>query len=253
MRESSPIQVSSRRDVMPRSCCICLDVRIGAVMIGLFNLIIHSAGLVMTASVVMNHKQEKSLISNWMETHDNRYYNAFTLRRTGVDHMLGVMIACLSFFFTVMLVYGAAMRRAVYMLPFFCMQVFDLSLYVLASAAVLSFAPQIKRVLEMNPQFQKSVAQLNESQFQLFLLSVCFCILMLKIYLMYVVWDCFKYCRELTTSANRENENTETGAGNHAVLIFPGEKGNAMAILPSYEDTVKVAPPPAYKIEQDSA
>lgn len=222
-------------------------------MIGLFNLIIHSAGLVMTASVVMNHKQEKSLIRNWMETHDNRYYNAFTLRRTGVDHMLGVMIACLSFLFTVMLVYGAAMRRAVYMLPFFCMQVFDLSLYVLASAAVLSFAPQIKHMLEMNPQFQKSVAQMNPSQFQLFLLTICFFILLLKIYLMYVVWDCFKYCRELATQAIRcEQANAEAG-GNHAVLIFPGEKGNAMAILPSYEDTVKVAPPPAYKLDQDSA
>jgi len=233
-------------DRKPPRCCICFDVRSGAVAIGLFNLIVHASGLVMSTSVVL-HQKDNELMKKYMETDENKYYNAYYMKTHGVDHMVGVMIACLSFLITVMLVYGAALRRPSYILPFFCMQVFDLALYVLASAASVSYAPQIKRSLEMNPHFQEQFGTMNYHQFLFCLIAFCLMVLFIKSYMMSVVWMCFKYCK--TSLEQRELVQPSMDNQQGAIIILPGGPQGMMAVLPSYEDTVKAnsTPPPAYQ------
>lgn len=248
-QEAEECQIYTRRqesaEARPPTCCICFDVRSGAVAIGLFNLIVHASGLIMSTSVVL-HQKDNEMMKKYMATDENRYYNAYYMKTHGVDHMVGVMIACLSFLITVMLVYGAALRRPSYILPFFCMQVFDLALYILASAASVSYAPQIKRSLEMNPHFQEQFGKMNYHQFLFFLIGFCLIVLFIKSYMMSVVWACFKYCKVL----NEQRELIQPSVDNQqgAIIILPGQQG-MMALLPSYEDTVKQLnnPPPAYQ------
>jgi len=245
--DASPLRIQRRQSsVIPRTCCFCFDVRSGVVLIGLFNLVIHSAGLVMTSSilfhgrkVMVEEKRSTSAYGRLFEgAHYNNFYGTGIVKRSEVDHLLGMMIACLSFLFTAMLVYGAAARRAVYLLPFFCMQVFDLSLYALASFALLRFSGSIKLALLQNPQFRETVSHLTELQFLVCLIAVCVVILLLKVFLMSIVWDCFKYCRDHAKSLSPTIE-----AQPQEMEFMAGDK---ILVLPSYEDTIKVAPPPAY-------
>ena len=130
-----PIIMDRVPESPPASCCICLDVRTGAVMIGLINLVMHAATFIMSTSVALYHKEHA--VQEVRPT-DQQYFYYLNAQQQSADHMLQMLIACLSFVITVMLVYGAALRRPSYVLPFFCMQVFDLSIWTLVSAATVS-------------------------------------------------------------------------------------------------------------------
>jgi len=206
-------------------------------MIGLINLVMHAATFIMSTSVALYHKEHA--VQEVRPT-DQQYFYYLNAQQQSADHMLQMLIACLSFVITVMLVYGAALRRPSYVLPFFCMQVFDLSIWTLVCAAGVSMSPRIKMVLENKPYLGEQVSKMNQSHFLFSLVVVMTGILMFKAYMVSVVWACFKHCKSVN-EARRQRQMI-----NAPIIYFPAGNMEAMAALPSYDDTMKNPPPPAY-------
>jgi len=240
--EEMPI-IMERREHIPPSCCICLDVRTGAVVIGLINLVMHASAFIMSTSTALYHRGEmKVQQGDEVKTEQQYYYYYNVQQQQTAEYMLQMLIACLSFVITVMLVYGAALRRPSYVLPFFCMQVFDLSIWTLVSAATVSRSSRIKMALESKPYIGEHIHKMSQTHFLFTLVFVMTAILMIKAYMITVVWSCFKHCKQVNQARQLHRGIT---APNGPVLVLPTNM-EAMANLPSYDDTMKNPPPPAY-------
>jgi len=237
------VRINSTEDRKPPSCCLCLNVRIGTIVIGLFNLICHAFWIVSLSSYFAHHK------SNELSTHLKEWkvldrFNSFAQQhQENINHnIVAMVIACLSFLIVVMLIYGAALRLSSYILPFFCMQVFDLCLSVLVFATITSYAPQLKYYLEMSAQDEAHRAYLQSMSlrhFRMLLFTFWIIILGIKYYFASTVWQCYCHCKKIE---ERRNVSTDNQA---AILLYQGDMAT-MNLLPTYDDVVKTSPPPAY-------
>ena len=204
--EGAPTVVDITSDAPP-SCCLCLDVRTGAVVIGLVNLVMHAAAFIVTTTVAMHRPETTSSDVN------DPYYYIHPHHRNS-DYLLQMLIACLSFVITAMFVYGASLRRSSYVLPFFCMQVFDMSIWILVSAATVNLGSRIKLVLENKPYLGDHVGRMSENAFVFNLMMVMTVILMIKAYMISVVWSCFKHCKEV-----EEGNGKQVARKEHPVIL----------------------------------
>lgn len=229
MKDEDPLVVDRNRDpeMVPKPCCCCLDVRVGTVLIGLFNLIFHSASFVIATQVMVHPKMYK-----------HEYSNVESERFAG-DNFVGMSLACFYFLITVMLIYGALMRKPGLILPFFAVQIFDVILFVLGSAGAISYGPVLKVKLENCPSFayRNEVAQMPTQTFMFFLVFACLLIMLFKVYLMSCVWECYAFVK-------RQLERPAT------VQFYPSLVDESL--LPNYEEAMKMPKgmPPPYSSSQ---
>jgi len=229
MKEDEPHVMSRDRDpdMAPRPCCCCLDVRVGTVLIGLFNLIFHSASFVVATKVMVHPK---------MYSHE---YSEVDSEGMAGDHFVGMTLACFYFLITIMLIYGALMRKPGLILPFFAIQVFDVVLFVLGSAGAISYGPVLKAKLERCPSFayRNEVAQMPTQTFMFFLVSICLLVMFFKVYLMSCVWECYAFVK-------RQLERPT------AVQFYPSMPDEHF--LPNYDEAMQMPKgmPPPYSSSQ---
>eukprot|EP00794_Sanderia_malayensis_P004694 gene4694-5309_t len=171
-------------ELNPRPCCCCLDVRIGTVIIGLFHLILHLASLIVATQVVMHPSMY------------NGSKDAY-LHKVGGDNYIGMTLAFLSFFITVMLIYGALTRQPSFILPFFAVQVIDVIFFVLGAAGTITYGADVKLKLENCDYFKykEEVGQMSLNSFMFSLIMTCLVILLFKVYLMSCVWECYHFTK----------------------------------------------------------
>lgn len=232
----------------PPSCCICLDVRVGTMLIGLFLLVVYSGSLILASSVFagrhhlygIDETKQWSFLSDF---HDIAH-------RHSVDHeLVGMVFVCLYFIVVLLLIYGAALRRSSYMLPFFCLQVFDICLTILVAATTITYAgqivPKINQIyLEQHKEeteyYGHFIRKMSLSRFRLLLVSANLIVLTIKYFMISVVWSFFKYCRSMEDRRSRVEATPD-------YMFYQGNM-DSMIVLPSYEDAVKqkATPPPAY-------
>jgi len=234
---------STDTDRKPKSCCLCLNVRIGTIMIGLFNLVCHAFWIVSLSSYIKKH-QSTELSEHLKEWKVINHFSDFAQQhQQNINHnMIAMVVACLSFLIVVMLVYGATLRLSGYILPFFCLQVFDLCLSVLVFATVTSYAPQLKYYLEVSAHdevHRQYLQNMSLTHFRMILFSFWIVVLAVKYYFANTVWECYCHCKKME---ERRNVRTDNQA---AILLYQGDM-ETMNLLPTYDDVVKTSPPPAY-------
>lgn len=166
---------------------------------------------------------------------------------TSEDKFVGLLLVMGSFFVTVLLVYGAAKGYAGYLMPFFCLQVFDFCVTCLTIVGYFSYMPDMKTCLDkgtlfdqqMGFPFKNDLKSLDHDWVMLFAIIFFVLVLTLKAYFIGVVWACYKYLTNYKTGNNMIRA-YEASSGEDAEMLLP----------PKYEDAVRMAaeqpPPPPY-------
>lgn len=216
-------------------------------MIGIFLLVIYSSSLMFASSVFSNHH-------TWYENQEQKQWPFLSdlhpiIRRHTVDQeMVGMVFVSLYFVVVLLLIYGAALRRSSYLLPFFCLQFFDICLTILVAGTAIMYAhhivPRINQIQmqnEISVEYAQYVSKMSVTRFRLLMVTINLLLLSIKYFMISVVWCFFQYCRRY-----EERNCCRTLTMYPDQLLLDDE---TMIILPTYEDAVKQsqsAPPPAY-------
>jgi lysosomal-associated transmembrane protein len=175
------------------------------------------------------------------------------------DRMIGLVLTLGSSFFTVALLYGAITGRPRYLLPFFCLQVFDFCITSLSVIGYFSFEPDVKRWIAAQKMLpMKDQLMTLENQW-LILLAAFLAILLLwiKAYCISVVWTCYKYLVQSQMSPSQTS--SPVGMIQYEVPDEACHNLNdttqQMTMPPKYEDVIQmpilIAAPPPYTTVQD--
>ncbi|XP_049792750.1 lysosomal-associated transmembrane protein 4A [Schistocerca nitens] len=111
------------------------------------------------------------------------------------DLNVGMVVTFCTFAITLIMVYGAIKGKPSYLMPFFCLQVFDFCIASLTAVGYLCYLPDVHRVVEENPHlpFQEELLRLNPQCLSLLVLMFFMLAMMVKAYFIGVVWSCYKY------------------------------------------------------------
>jgi len=134
------------------------------------------------------------------------YHDIFTHRTVNRQDMnVGVVVTFCTFAITLLMVYGAVKGKPSYLMPFFCLQVFDFCIFSLTAVGYLCYLPNVHRLVAENPNtpFQKELLRLNPQCLSLLILFTFIAAMMVKAYFIGVVWSCYKYLSLRMISAQR--------------------------------------------------
>lgn len=227
----------------PPSCCVCLNVRLGTIVISLFYMF---CGIFVAAQTLRHKKKEYAGTVVVDEFDDWSYLNHFQNNghKYAVDrNCVGLVILCMSVIVMILCIYGASLRRSSYVLPFFCLQVFDMSLTIMIAATMLSYASRLKWFMENSGKYDEHIANMSLTHFRMLLVTFWLITITIKYYMMSVVWECYKYTKGIEDQHRRMDVNP-------SFMIYPGALGVDGMVLPTYDDVVKASPPPAYTQSQ---
>ncbi|XP_074642820.1 lysosomal-associated transmembrane protein 4A-like [Tubulanus polymorphus] len=246
-----------REDANEYRCCFCCHVRTGTMFLGLWHLVAHLVVLSLF-TIMMIHPQLLQFpnktadavaadtmnvyLSGYDDRSEDATFNWFQDRKwTKEDKFVGFLITFCSFMITVMLVYGTLRGRPGYLMPFFCLQVFDFCITCLSVVCYFSYMPNIKEWItdQDNLPFKERLVDYDEQWLMLVVVTVFVLIMSLKAYFIGVVWACYKYLSKRLL--------------NEAVSHFMEDGPDSEMLLPpKYEDAIKypplqnMPPPPAY-------
>ncbi|ELK38178.1 Lysosomal-associated transmembrane protein 4B [Myotis davidii] len=150
---------------------------------------------------------------------------------------IAIAISLLMILICAMATYGAYKRRAAWIVPFFCYQIFDFALSALVAITVLVYPNSIQeyiRQLPPNFPYKEDAMSVNSTCLVLVVLLFISILLAFKGYLISCVWNCYRYIN---------------GRNNSDVLVYV-TSNDSTVLLPPYDDaTVTGAakePPPPY-------
>jgi len=231
-------------------CCLCCHVRTGTIVLGLFHLIVHVTVLAVMA-VVMLHPDlvfEGQIFNesqNEIEMMDNSLQSGVQWPNgktwTNEDKFVGMLLTMGSFFVTILLIYGAIKGEQGYLMPFFCLQVFDFCISCLTIAGYCSYMPDVKNIiLQSDIPFKEELLKYDGDWLMLLLVLVLVMVLSMKAYFMGIVWSCYKYLTQYNALGARTMRTYDvTAGGEDAKMLLP----------PNYEEVAHMiqdepAPPP---------
>lgn len=243
-------------------CCFCLHVRTGTILLGVWHLMLHMLAL-SAITVVLHHPELMvepqgtpttlpSQKNTYMEFktigHDDKQTpdmymlqnsDNLTIKRAFMrqyqDINVGIVVTFSTFMITLLMVYGAIRGKPSFLLPFFCLQIFDFCISSLTALSYLCFQPDMHRLVTESPRipFQSDLVNMPSRCLSFLFIIVFVFAMFIKIYFIGVVWSCYKYLSLRLVSAQRTIH-----------LIDPDVQG----LLPDYETACKKfpAPPPSY-------
>merc|ERR1712170_253538 len=145
-----------------------------------------------------------------------RNYYAYNWLRnspwTNEDKFVFLLISVGVFAITIMLDYGAAKGRSSYLMPFFCLQVFDFCISCLTVVGYFSYIPDIKRWIaaQESPPFKERLLAMDEDWLMLLAILVFITFLTIKAYFLGVVWACYKYLTSYERTVQRGYQGNAT-------------------------------------------
>ncbi|CAG5115558.1 unnamed protein product [Candidula unifasciata] len=243
--------------VNPRAfqCCFCCHVKTGTLLYGIINVFgdLLLLGLLIFVAihpdVLAPQTQQKYDGIVLVQTENGSFFQSFGyelykqhISKDNLTLMVGVTLVC--FVSALALAYGVVRNVASYLMPFFCMQVFDFCLSCLVAVGCFTYAPNIKhwihdQGLESYPGMDR-ILSLDSDYLLLLCVAVVVLVLSSKAYLICMVWSCYKYI-QLYVAARSVNRDYSANAD---VEIF---------LPPCYEEAIKVpghyTEPPAYSRE----
>lgn len=242
--------------VDPRSfrCCLCCHVKTGTLIYGVFVAFIHLflLGLLIFAAIhpdVLVPQNQPRYDGIFVQTENGNFFQSFgdeSGRQQFSKDNLCVMfgISLVSFVSTLALIYGIARNLASYLMPSFCLQVFDFCLSCLTVVGCFTYAPNIKQWIhdqgmESYPGVDHLMT-LDSDYLMLLFVSLLILVLSIKAYLIGMVWSCYKYIQLHVASRS-------------VVREYSVDPLTEMLLPPRYEEAIKVPvnypQPPAYSSE----
>ncbi|XP_048759995.1 lysosomal-associated transmembrane protein 4A-like [Ostrea edulis] len=230
-------------------CCFCCHVKTGTLFYGLFQLICHLflIGVLIFASIhpeiLQKHANQCTdiEIDTTMKNNDIETQEEIFIRRkmNREDFDLAFIICLCMLTIVLFLLYGVLRNRPGYILPFFCLQVFDFCLSCLTVVGYLSYSPNIK--IWLRTQGLSCVPGLKhlmdmDSQWLMLLCLLGFILfLSVKAYLIGMVWSCYNFLKARTVNGNQIREYT----------VDPDSQ---VLLPPKYEEAMRQGEgmPPAY-------
>ncbi|ESO88279.1 hypothetical protein LOTGIDRAFT_150683 [Lottia gigantea] len=237
-------------------CCFCCHVRTGTLIIGLFYLLAQLAciGLLLFLSInpdVLAPKPDSHMMTDSIvvtENDDGYFidtYSVFTRKQfTKEDMCVAYGLTFAAILITASLIYGVIRTKPRYLLPFFCLQVFDFCLKCITVVGFFTYAPNIKLWIEQqglaNLPGWNMLMKMDSNWLMLGFVTFFVFVLCIKAYLIGVVWACNKYLH--LKLANRS-----------VVREYTVDPDSEMLLPPKYEDAIKMnvpvkmdgpAPPP---------
>lgn len=170
--------------------------------------------------------------------HNNNMFGRDSFNRRMMDYKdlnVGVVVTFCTFIITLLMVYGAIKGRPTYLMPFFCLQVFDFCISSLTALGYMCYLPDMHRLVADSPRipFQRELLRLNPQCLSLLILMTFTLAMLVKAYFIGVVWGCYKYLTLRLIATQRTIHYIDT---------------DVQTLLPDYETAVKKfpAPPPSY-------
>lgn len=166
-------------------------------------------------------------------------------------NVIVVMMFC-SFTITLLMVYGAVKGKPSYLMPFFCLQMFDFCLTGLTAVGYLCYLPNMHRYLAENANvpFRDQLLRLNPQVLSLFVWAAFIVVMLVKSYFIGIVWRYYKYLTLRMVAHRRtihyiESEIATMSMSESLLGTMP-----TTVDLPDYETAVKKfsPPPPSYDI-----
>uniref|UniRef100_A0A8D8LI27 Lysosomal-associated transmembrane protein 4A n=1 Tax=Cacopsylla melanoneura TaxID=428564 RepID=A0A8D8LI27_9HEMI len=179
------------------------------------------------------------------------------------DIQSSILITFFTMLMTMALVMGALRGKPTLLMPFFCFQLFDFCLGVLAGFSYLAKLPDVHHLVtnSKNLPFQNALLQMNP-QCLAFVMVVSFALAMtIKGYFIRVVWKCYKFLvlkattrhtiHVIDTSPSYDSQNLLPDYEAALAKYASPPPHHAAGPPPSYDlataaATVPFAPPPSY-------
>ncbi|XP_054564374.1 lysosomal-associated transmembrane protein 4B isoform X3 [Eptesicus fuscus] len=221
------------------SCCLCCHVRTGTILLGVSYLVIPYTLLIRPQ--IINAVVLLILLSSL--AYPNQHHFPSSELGGDLEFMddanmcIAVAISLLMILICAMATYGAYKRRAAWIVPFFCYQIFDFALSALVAITVLVYPNSIQEYIRQLPPdfpYKEDAMSVNSTCLVLIVLLFISIVLAFKGYLISCVWNCYRYIN---------------GRNNSDVLVYV-TSNDSTVLLPPYDDaTVTGAakePPPPY-------
>jgi len=246
--------------------CFCCHVRTGTLLYGIASVLIHLMllGLLVLAAIhpdVLMPKDEPTddgiIVGQQTENHED----LFNTMGDGVPKTTKITKdnLCVAFGMTlawvvsvVALIYGVAKSRASYLMPCFCLMVFDFCLTCLMVVSLFTSAPDMHSQMKqwkLEHLAPKTMHNVDRDVMMLLLVAALMFVLSFKAYLMGMVWSCYRYIQIYVESRNMVREYSVDPDTEVCVRV-----GESMLLPPRYEDAIKVPShmglPPAYTAPQ---
>lgn len=259
-----------RRQSNDYSCCFCCHIRMGTMFLGIFYLLLDLLAVSLIATLTMYPdlvQQESNVISSYFGIESS--YNVTRRPENGTIWILqktldcdtkvfGLFVAIGYSVFTVSLLYGVITGRPRYLLPFFCLQVFDFCATSFSFISYFSFEPEIRKWIDAQKlmPFKEELLSLSTEWLMIMASVTVVACLWVKGYCIIVVWSCYKYLirGEITPRVqtigsdclHETYEDHEPGDRSQVQIVFP----------PKYEDIIHIpilapAPPPYIAMETE--
>lgn len=113
------------------------------------------------------------------------------------DIQVGIVITTCTGAITVLLLFGVIKGIPNFLMPFFCLQIFDFIISALTFFGYCSTTLDVRKLIQNTPDlpFQKLLLRMDPSCLFALLMTVIGICLLLKILFMNVVWSCHKYLK----------------------------------------------------------
>lgn len=241
-------------------CCFCCHVRVGTVLLGIFSLLSQLAVFAFLAvatmqpDVLLQFETTKNVVELYGPGNASSitvkgyypFYGSSNARWTSEDKFVFFLIAVGIFIVTLQLIYGAIRGRAGYLMPYFCLQVFDFCMNCLTVVGYFSYIPEIKDwIAQMEDcPISQEVAAMDDDWFMLLAILVFVSLLAIKAYMIGVVWGCYKYLTTYQTTVNaRVTRGYQASGADDTEMLLP-PKYEDIADTPAIDPTLP--PPPPY-------
>lgn len=250
-------------------CCFCLHVRTGTIILGSWHLFLHLVALGVLAAIVRDPRlldeldRESSPVSSWsnvgrtgdvlptplsnVETRPSPYSQHASHPSDHSLIYLGTMAL------TLIMIYGAARGKPAYLLPFFCLQIFDFAITILTATGYLCYLRQIHALIAETRRvpFREELLRLPAPALAFVVISALIVAVIIKGYCISVVWRCYKYLTMRTAALQSLTPFVISSDGIVTSAPAPPYPQPATpdysSLLPDYEEAVKQTPPPSYR------
>ncbi|CAN8002146.1 unnamed protein product [Ixodes hexagonus] len=234
-------------------CCFCCHVRTGTVILGIWHLILHVLALAILVSMLLRPELFEKLygassspgqqFSGGFITHFRPSVYSHEFPDMSADARFGsirdqdvhvaLAITLCTGIITLLLLYGTIWGHPNYLMPFFCLQVFDFILSALTVVGYFSYMPDVRRLVASSRDLplQRELLRLDSQWLCTVVMLGFVACMMLKAYVMGIVWSCYKYLRlRQDTNLSELESDSEMLSLNQALLP------------PDYETAMKMPP-----------
>lgn len=248
------------------TCCFGLHVRTATIIIGTWHLFLNLMILGMLAVIMRHPDMIHDLESGYdvtiidsdapalptpLSKIDPPYpYRDHSLNYQNAD-MGGLACVCM-IAITLLMVYGAVKGKPSHLLPYFCIQLFDMAITTLTAAGYICYLRSIHRLISETPRlpWREVLLKLSPQTLGIVVLIAFVCTILLKAYVIGIVWRCYKYL-----TMRRHNMRSMLP------YIIPDvstrQERDYSTLLPDYDEAIaaslKQTPPPSYQVAMFNA